>query len=587
MILSLPYSPLKMLLLGAFFSLSSFGFGKTHQDQRLLNDQVKLLSNEHRLPELKSILEFERRKHWDSILINSNKLLNKQITKQVVDYLHYYRGLAFLRKHVEHPAIKEFNAIDKAFPYYFKVEVLKGEIFLEKGQFDEALEAFLSIDTTDQFQLQHIKLIAILQNIGNCYFFKKEYKKAERYYLTALSKIESSNNPQGIIYFYIDLANLYYEQYKDKEAINYFQKAYQLANERGEYRLKMITSLNMAVIEENRGNYKESVRYHKEYEQWHDSVNDQNKIYEVAQKEKKFAVAQKQRQVKLLQTEYRLKQTERNLYLISSLALGIILVFGIILYRQNVKRSRIILLQKQELDELNSMKDRLFSIVSHDLRSSVYLLKDCNSALYTQLANGEVDKAMNQLERNTSVATNTYNLLDNLLHWALLQTKGGYFKMENHRLGMIVEQVAFNFQASLLENQLTFENHLPKTMKAYVDAELMKIVLRNLLDNSIKFSNPGGKVGIYPGEETSTSVQFIWKDTGRGMTEETRITLLSDTQKLTKKEHENEIGSGLGMNLCKSMILKNQGTLDIRSELGIGTEFIVTLQKKPVNGTAD
>lgn len=578
---------LKMLLYGAFFFISLAGYAGSEKEGILLNDMASRLSKKYNLPELDRIQKFDVNESWDSILIYTNKLIARKQTKEIVDYVHYYRALAFLRKELRKQALLEFGKISKTFPYFFKVELLKGEIYFEQEKFPLALQAFLSIDTSSAFQVKHVQLSAILQNIGNCYFYLKDYKRAEQYFLAALPKMDLKKNPNSMIYFYLDLANLYYDQYRDREAIFYFQKAYTLAKERGDIKLKQITAQNMAVIEENRGNYKESVAYHKEFETWKDSVNDQNKIYAVAQQEKKFALDQKQREVKLLQTEYKLKQTERNLYLIASLALVIILCFGIYLYRQNVKRSRIIYNQKQELDELNTMKDRLFSIVSHDLRSSVYALKNSNAALHLQIASGKLSEAESQLERNTSIATNTYNLLDNLLHWALLQTKGGYFKQENHRISMLLDQVAYNFQSLLLEKRITFENTVPKKVKAYIDAESMKIVFRNFMDNSIKFSDPGAHIEVSFVTENENSVTLSWRDTGKGMNEEIRLKLLSDTQQLTKKQHETEIGSGLGMNLCKSMIQKNAGSLDIRSELGKGTEFIVTLQKNTSDGTAN
>lgn len=581
------YKNLKMLLFGAFFSLVMQSHAQQNNRTLVLDDQLIALSTKYDLPALEKLLFFEKKNQWDSILIYTNRLSINEKAKGVKDYIHFFRGMALLRKRIEKPALKQFDLIAKSFPYYFKVEALKGEIYFESEQFEKALKAFLVVDTGSLFQSKHLNINAIVQNIGNCYFYLKQFDKAESYYLAAERFLNKNKNPEGEIHFYLDMANLYYEQYIDDKAIFYFEKAYNLAKEKGDFFTKQITAQNMAVIEENRKNFQKSVEYHKEYEQWHDSVTDQNKIYAVAQQEKKFAVDQKQRQVKLLQTENKLKQTERNLYLIASLALGIILAFGVYFFRQNLKRSKIILLQKQELDELNTMKDRLFSIVSHDLRSSVYALKNSNASLYDHITSGRFSEVENQLERNTSIATNTYNLLDNLLHWALLQTKGGYFKQENHRIGMLIEQVVYNFQSLLNEKQISFENQLPKKVKTYIDAESMKIVFRNFMDNSIKFSDSGAKIIVSFLDETDDTIRISWKDTGKGMSEETRLKLLSETEQLTKKEHEKEIGSGLGMNLCKSMIQKNGGSLDIRSELGKGTEFIITLQKSSLDGAAN
>ncbi|MCC6702845.1 MAG: tetratricopeptide repeat-containing sensor histidine kinase [Fluviicola sp.] len=578
---------MKVLLFGALFFHNFCGYSQPVSKNSLLNDQAVELSKKHELPLINKIVYFSKLKNWDSVIVNTEKIIPTVKNKTILDYLHFYRGEAFLRKEMQNQALKEFNQIKPTFDYYFKVHLYQSEIYMSNNQFDKAYIEISHIDTTNSFHTKNVNMEAVLHNIGLCYFYKGEYKKAESYLTRAINHFDSNKDKLSLIFYNTDLANVFYEQYQDDKALKYYKIAYDLAQKNGDFQTKSFTAFNMAVFKENQQKFEEALIYRKEHENWKDSLSDLNKIYEVAALEKKQAVSRKQREVKLLQTENKLKQTERNLYLIASLSLFIILVFGIYLYRQNTKRARIIFAQKQELDQLNKTKDQLFSIVSHDLRSSVYALKNSNNALLNHITTERYDEAAVQLEQNTSIATNTYNLLDNLLHWALLQTKGGYFKQELHRLGMLVDQVAYNFQSLLKEKQIEFENQLPKSCKVFIDAETIKIVLRNLMDNSIKFSDQQAKITVLLLNETPTSIQFIWRDTGRGMQEETRQKLLSNSAQLTKKEHEKEIGSGLGMNLCISMIHKNGGTLDIQSQLGIGTDFIVTLQKTGLDGAKD
>jgi signal transduction histidine kinase len=382
-----------------------------------------------------------------------------------------------------------------------------------------------------------------------------------------------------LIHSYTELGSVYYEQYQDEKAIMYFEKAYNLSKKYGSIELKLSAAHNMAVVEENRKRFDIALTYRKEYENWNDSLSDQNKIYEVAQIEKRLAVANKQQQVDLLETENKLEQAKVTIYLIAAILLSVILIFGIYFYRQNVLRSRVILYQKQELDLLNATKDQLFSIVSHDLRSSVHALSASNNKLKEKLEKQEYESLETQLEENSVIATNTYNMLDNLLNWALLQTEGGYFKQEEHRLSMLIDQVAYNFRGVLNQKEMSFENTVPKSVKVFVDAESIKIVLRNFMDNSIKFSDLGSKITVSLEKEDEKFVCFNWGDTGKGMSEETRMKLLSDSPQLTKKDHEKVIGSGLGMNLCKSMLAKNEGNLDIWSRKNEGTRMIVTLKK--------
>lgn len=104
---------------------------------------------------------------------------------------------------------------------------------------------------------------------------------------------------------------------------------------------------------------------------------------------------------------------------------------GVYFYRQKIRNNKIILAQKNQLDELNATKDKLFSIVSHDLRSSVNALKTSNGKLLENLENKNYAELDVLLHKNSTIASGAYNLLDNLLNWALLQTKQAYF-FRNH-----------------------------------------------------------------------------------------------------------------------------------------------------------
>lgn len=568
-----------MSLFGALFLIASNVFALRDKSNELLDSKAERLAKDYDLESFKRTVQFVRKEKWDSVLVNTQKLLQQVKKQPLLDYIHYYRAEAFHKKGILKYALKEFNQVRKEFEFYTMVRFNKGGIMLSNEKYEQSLFLFKSIDTTNQKSIRMIRLDALMHNTGVCYLHLGNYMNAEKYLVNAIKKITERKDSVGLIGSYTDLGTVYYEQYQDDKAINYYEKAYSLSKKFGSYDLKVLTSQNMAVIEENRKRFDIALAYRKEYESWNDSLSDQNKIYEVAQIEKRLAVANKQQQVDLLETENRLKQAELTIYLIAAILLSLILVFGIYFYRQNVLRSRVILHQKQELDLLNATKDQLFSIVSHDLRSSVHALSASNSKLKDSVEKQAYGNLETQLEENSVIATNTYNMLDNLLNWALLQTEGGYFKPEEHRLSMLIDQVAYNFNGVLNQKGMTFENTIPRSVKVFVDAESLKIVLRNFMDNSIKFSNPNSKITVTLEKEDEQSVCFNWSDTGKGMSEETRIKLLSDSPQLTKKDHEKEIGSGLGMNLCKSMLAKNEGKLDIWSRKEEGTKMIVTLKK--------
>lgn len=147
-----------------------------------------------------------------------------------------------------------------------------------------------------------------------------------------------------------------------------------------------------------------------------------------------------------------------------------------------------------------------------------------------------------------------------------------------------MQQIEYNYKSLLLEKSITFENSVSRNIFIFVDLDSLKIVLRNLLDNAIKFSNENGKISFYSVETHTDFCQLVLEDTGLGMSVNTINELLADNELLAKKSNSEIIGTGLGMQLCKQMIKKNDGTLAIESEVNKGTKMILSFPKTNQNG---
>lgn len=203
--------------------------------------------------------------------------------------------------------------------------------------------------------------------------------------------------------------------------------------------------------------------------------------------------------------------------------------------------------------------------------------------LIYNLVSENLDALENLLQKNSAIVNGTYGLLDNLLNWALLQTEQQYFHIDQQRLFIITEHVAYNYTPLFQDKNLNFKNTVSKKAMVLADQESLKIILRNLIDNTIKFSEENGNITIYSANSTEEYCDLIVEDTGLGMIEANREKLLDDSVLLNKKEHEDIIGTGLGLQLIKSMIKKNHGKFNIISELGKGTKMIVSLPKSDID----
>ncbi|QGK77286.1 histidine kinase [Flavobacterium sp. SLB02] len=511
------------------------------------------------------------------------KQLNFDSDLETKEYCHYFRGYSLKKKGLYKQALIEFGLIDKSFQYYYLVDYNVGHLFHFEKKFEKAIVYFLKSENGILNHNDENEIASLYTNIGICYMHLNKFDNAESY-LKKETLLNTKKATKSLVRSYINIANFYYEQYKDQQGIYYFQKAYKLSKNIKDFKLKENSAFNMAVVEENRNNYKKALDYRKEAEDWKDSLNNQNKIWAVADFEKKFAVAQKQKQIKVLEVENKLKDTQRNSLFFASIGLLLILTGGVYLYGQKVKNAKTILLQKNKLDELNATKDQLFSIVSHDLRSSVNALKTSNAKLSATLETKNYDELHNLIIQNSTIANGAYSLLDNLLHWAMLQTKQLYFHKESIHLYSIVQQIEYNYKPLLLDKAITFENSVSKNIFIFVDLDSLKIVLRNLLDNAIKFSNENGKISFYTQETNPDFCDLIIEDNGMGMSENTIKELLQEGELLAKKSNSEIIGTGLGLQLCKQMTRKNSGTLATESEINKGTKMILSFPKTRTNG---
>ena len=572
---------IKFFIFSISFTFPFFLFSQEKSGKDLLALEIKKNAKEFKteINFYKANLFFLK-KNWDSTLVYSMKQLStNNENPEILDYCHYFRGFSFKQKKLLTEAKKEFSKVSNTFLFYYKVKMYLGEITLEQNEFLNAIRYFQQLEQLPANRTYDFKTSVVLHNLGLCYLHLNKFDKAEEYLFKSTKLQEAEKDTLLLISSYMDMANLYYVQYKDKHAITYFEKAYHLSKTVKNFELKQNAALNMAVVEENKKNFPLALDYRKEYESWKDSLNNQNKIWEVAELEKKFTVNQKLKEIKVLEAENKLKIAERNGLFYSSVLLLLLFGIGIYFYRQKIKHNKIILAQKMELNELNATKDKLFSIVSHDLRSSVSALKTSNAKLFENLETKNFTELNKLIQNNSAIANGAYNLLDNLLNWALLQTKQIYFKKESLHLFSVIQQIEYNYKPLMFDKNISFENRVPKSILVYADLDSLKIILRNLLDNAIKFSTKNDKILIYTSTSISDFCNLVIEDTGVGMDEKLCQELLKETILLSKNRNNESVGTGLGLQLCKTMIKKNSGKLAIESQENIGTKIIVMLPK--------
>lgn len=229
--------------------------------------------------------------------------------------------------------------------------------------------------------------------------------------------------------------------------------------------------------------------------------------------------------------------------------------------------------QTQELEKLDILKNKLFSVISHDLKTPMYALRNMfrNIEQY-DLPGNEIKMLIPDVVADLNYTT---GLMENLLQWAKSQMQSDSMKREPLNITDMIRDVIQLLRLQANAKSVYVESKLHEPVYIYADRDMVNLVLRNLLSNAIKFTMENGSV--YLGANPADSfVEVFVQDTGLGMTEDT-IRKINTSNYFTTKGTSNESGTGIGLMLCKEFLAKNEGRMFVESEPGKGTVFSFTL----------
>lgn len=229
-----------------------------------------------------------------------------------------------------------------------------------------------------------------------------------------------------------------------------------------------------------------------------------------------------------------------------------------------------------QLKELNATKDKLFSIIAHDLRSPFNSILGFSELLIENINDFEIAQSKKLLGIINSSAKNTLVLLDNLLAWAKSQTGQIIFKPEKIALSATINEIIEISNANAKIKNITLNYLQSDINEIYADKNMFMTIIRNLITNAIKFTNSNGKIDIYS-IQNQGKIEIAVSDNGIGMNEETRNKLFSLDTNLTTNGTANEKGSGLGLVLCKEFVEKHGGKIWVESTVGKGSDFRFTM----------
>ena len=387
-----------------------------------------------------------------------------------------------------------------------------------------------------------------------------------------------------------------FKQGKYKPAIEAFKTSIEVNDKynRG-FKIKTTSNKLLSIVYERMGDYKTALKYMKLYNMYSDSLSQNEKYNRIATLEKQYQSVKNENEINRLQAkqELTLIQLRKNKQLkqlgLVTISILLTFVFFVMIKYFEKNRSNRLLEEKNkvieqsenELKLLNASKNKFFSIIAHDLKNPLHSVLG-----YSFLLNNEYEHFTEKERRRFAFdihqsTNNIFSLLQNLLEWSKTQTGSLNFSPAVIDYQRILDN-SMKVLRSLAEQKnirINIEND--PELKIFADPQMIETVLRNLINNAIKFTPEGGQINV-SAKVTDNQILVSVSDNGVGISEKDSQNLFRIDSKVKRKGTNNEDGSGLGLILCQEFVKKHDGKIWVESIPGKGSEFIFSIPAQAV-----
>lgn len=438
----------------------------------------------------------------------------------------------------------------------------------------------------------------ILPLIGDQYLQFKEYDKAEQYLMEGLSFNRSIGNKEGILQSLNSIGNLNLQQKKTNLAESQILEARELAKN-SKNKNEVLKNYKLLVsLDSMRNKFQSAFQWQREYYNLKEELDqlDQPKIptnssfLEEGINDMGYGDASVSTQEENLANENQVKKLQFISYILIAAFITVLTILLLIyLKRKNSmkytkeleeKNEQIqlqndaIMEQTQHLEEINKAKDRLFSIVSHDLKDSISSIKGFLDLLKEDsISKEEFNELIPELSEN---ANNASLLLYNLLNWSKSQMQNLEPKPESFNVQEVFHNKVRLVEPKIEQKRIVLIDETQPEL-VYADKGMVEIVIQNLITNAVKFSKVGDIITISNKDQHGKCVICV-EDTGIGISRE-NLNKLFKGNGFTTVGTKNEKGTGLGLTICKELVELNKGRIWVESTQNVGSKFYVELPK--------
>ena len=445
--------------------------------------------------------------------------------------------------------------------------------------------ANLGIHLSDS--LNHPQYLSYNYNSKGLIYMQENKLDSALKYIDLSIEVAKETKDKAVIAFNKRIkADIYLLQRNFNRAIVLFNEALTESRQLGIREVVKKSYEGLAKCYEGLGNYAQAYKYNLLFNELKDSLLN----IEITQKalitELEFEEAKREAKITELELANEQERREKIIYIILfGIGLALMLTIVILITRNNrhrIKTNQLlqeknlkIAEQNLKLQEANETKDKLFSIIGHDLRSPLISLKSMlGLVVHDEVSDQEFKTFAPKLNKQVIGIS---EMLENLLQWSRSQLKGWNRTTTKIKLNQLINDCIRLFPDLAREKDLIIVNELNPTFKVLGDIDQIQLIFRNVIHNAIKFTTSGGQVKIN-GEMETNFIKVNVSDNGVGMDKEKLESLFSENNTVTSHGTEGERGTGLGLHLCLEMIEQNGGRIEVTSEVGVGTTFHIFLR---------
>ena len=466
------------------------------------------------------------------------------------------------------------------------------EILIAQKNYDLAINYLLKGVKIAEMQDDKEAISADYNDLGLCYAHKGQINRAINYLNTSLQIASSNKTLNNKALALIGFATAYNLQKKYARAYKYALLAQQLAVELGNINLRANAAIQLNETLAGLNDYEGAYKMLLQYNALKDSLHNNESIQKFTSFKVTANFTIRKRQAELLQHEKdesykRSIEQQRFIITIFSILILAMITVSLVYYRQKRKQQKVnamleeknlkVLEQKADLDEqaqklneLNTLKDRLISVLAHDLRAPLSTLRGLFSLLQDETISHS--QMLEMIPGVLKKLEYTSDFLDTLLFWINSQMENFESSAKNFRIKDTVSLESEAYREQAASKGIKLIENVPGDLVVSADPNSIRIVIRNLITNAIKFSKENDIIDISAaGYDENYQIIHI-SDTGTGINDE-QLKKLFKTKVNSKAGTRDETGTGMGLLFCKDLIEKCNGKIWVTSKPGEGTKF--------------